>query len=464
MILLALQLAVADCRSPISDCRLRVVESAISDQQSAIASVQSAIGNQQSAILADSFPILTLGDALARSLRLNPDYVRALGSVAEADWSRMAARLAFLAPTVNVGIDYSKYSQAFFNIGTERPASTSATFRLDASYDVFSVRKFTELGRTAAELDRATATEAQQRFAAALLTESAYYAVLADQELARVAAGRAARAEEQLVLSRARVASGAAVQTDSLSVRLELTRAQVELLRQQSQLRVSRLELGRRAGLDGPAGAAELDSAPPPPLPIGLGEAVAQALEQGPAYRMARARERAADAALRGRRGAYLPTVTLSAAHSRFDVRLFPNASNVSSLTLSAFLPLWNHGDRELDIRRAATERNVARVTRADLERAALREVTEAYDGYETSRAEVGLVGDGVIVARENYRVQEARYRAGATTVLDLLAAQNALSLAEATLVQSRYSARLALARLEAILGTRLGLTQGGGQ
>jgi outer membrane protein TolC len=60
--------------------------------------------------------------------------------------------------------------------------------------------------------------------------------------------------------------------------------------------------------------------------------------------------------------------------------------------------------------------------------------------------------------------VEEARYKAGASTVLDLITAQNNLSDAEATLVQARYAVRLARARLEAILGTRFATTNGGSQ
>jgi outer membrane protein TolC len=412
----------------------------------------------------DTIPTLTLAEALDRAVKLNPDYVRALGSVSEADWARKAARVAFFVPTLSVSIDYSKYSQAFFNIGTFQQSTTSSTFSLDAQYEVFSIRKFTELGRTQAELESATATEVQRRFAAALLTESAYYSVLADEELARVARGRAERAEEQFRLARARVASGAAVQSDSLTVRLELLRAQVDRLRQESALRVSRLELGRRVGLDGPAAAAALPEEPPPELPISLGDAIAQALEQGPEYRAARARERSAERQLSGRRGAYFPTLTLSAAHRRFDEKLFPSASTFNSLTLTLSLPVWDNGIRELGIIRARSDRDVARAVRADLERAALRDVTEAYDSYETARAAVTLALEGRDVARENYRVQEARYRAGATTVLDLLTAQNGLSDAEAGLVQARFVARLARARLEAILGTRLPITNGGSQ
>jgi outer membrane protein TolC len=191
---------------------------------------------------------------------------------------------------------------------------------------------------------------------------------------------------------------------------------------------------------------------------------VAQALEQGPEYRSARALERASEADLKGRRGAYLPTLNLSAAHSRFDVKVFPNASNVSSLTITASLPIWNNGLRELQIKQSRTNREVARAVRSDLERAAVRDVTAAYDTYETARAAFLVATDALVAARENYRVNEARYQAGSITVIELIQAQNDLTDAESGLVSSRYAARLALARLEAILGTRLLQTQGGNQ
>jgi len=412
----------------------------------------------------DSLLTFTLAEALERAVKLNPDYVRALGSVSEADWTRKAARVAFFVPSLTASVDLIKYDEKFFNFGTLQQSNTSVTGHLDARYELFSVRKFTDLGRTQAELESATATEVQQRFAAALLTESAFYGVLADAELARVARGRADRAEEQLRLARARVVSGAAVQSDSLTVRLELVRAQVDLLRTESSLRVSRLELGRRVGVAGPVDAVPLSTEPPPSLPITQAEAIAQALEQGPEYRVARAQERAAEAQLKGKRGDYFPTLTLAGSHTRFDTGFPPNAKNINSINLNISLRIWNNGDRELAIIQARSDRDVARAVRADLERAAARDVTEAYDGYETARAAALLAQEGLTVASENYRVQEARYKAGATTVLDLLTAQNGLNDAEAGVVQAQYAARLALAQLEAILGTRLGTTKGGSQ
>jgi outer membrane protein TolC len=61
-----------------------------------------------------------------------------------------------------------------------------------------------------------------------------------------------------------------------------------------------------------------------------------------------------------------------------------------------------------------------------------------------------------VAIAHESFRVQQSRYSAGATTILDLLEAQVNLSQAEAAQVQAQYAVRLALAGLESILGRRL--------
>jgi outer membrane protein TolC len=185
-------------------------------------------------------------------------------------------------------------------------------------------------------------------------------------------------------------------------------------------------------------------------------EAVQLALTQGPQYRAARAGERAAEAFLKGQRGRYLPQLTLTGTHLRFDDSFFPGARNVSAFALTVSLPILDDGRRELAVSQARVNREVAHAIRADLERAARADVTQAVEAYVTARATTALSATGVLVARENYRVQESRYRAGSTTILDVLDAQLRLTQSEADLVQSRYAARLALAGLEAILGHRL--------
>jgi outer membrane protein len=405
----------------------------------------------------DSVPRITLGEAVRRSSRFDPDYVRALGQIDNAEWGRRAAMLAFFIPSIDLGLDQTKYSKSFFNPSDPaNPTQTLVVGRASANYEIFSLRKFSELSRTKADLASAEAGELEQRFNAALETESSYYDVLVNQELLRVNRERARRAREGLGVARARVSSGAAVQTDSLQLVLELVRAQVDSLRQHNALRTAQLELGRRVGAGGPVDAVPLDTVPAATLPVSLPQALQIALDQGPQYRTARANESSAEAALKAQRGDYLPVLSVGGLHQRYDTRLFPGASNISSVTFSLSFPLWNNGQREIDVSRARVNRDVARAIRDDLERVVRRDVTASYDGYEAAAAAVELALVGVNVASQTYRMQELRYRSGASTILDLLDSQVDLAEAEAGLVQARYQTRLALARLEAILGRRL--------
>ena len=405
----------------------------------------------------DTMPVVTLRDALQQAVRLDPDYVRALSSLNNAESARHTARLVFLLPTVTASADYSQLSTKQFNVCTGSAANATGRASLDARYELFTGgRKLADAKRAGADLESSEAGELGARFAAALEVERDYYGVLGARELRDVAVQRLARAREAFGTARARVVSGATVQSDSLQVLLEVQRAEVEVLRREAALVVARLQLGRRIGRGAPVDAAPLDSLLPPPLPLTLEEAVMQAVAQGPAWREARANERSASLQIRSRQASYFPTVTLVGSIAKFDDKFFPSQTTRRSIGFSLSLPIWDGGQRELAIARLKASREVARAIREDLERSARHDVTEAYTSYDVSRQTLGITLTGVTVASEVLRVQQSRYRAGAATVLDLLEAQAQLVQAQADLVQARYAVRLARAALEAMLGHRL--------
>lgn len=407
---------------------------------------------------ADSLPRVTLAEALERSAHLDPGYVRALSQVDNAEWGRWAALTAFIVPTLTLATDYTRASAPSLGI----PITNTATASLTARLDLFTGgQKIAGLRSAQAQLESARAGELQSRFVTALLTEQDYYAALSDEELARVSAERQRRAEEQMATARARVLSGAATQSDSLVLLLEVNRARVARLRQDATLRTSRLQLGRRVGLQGPVQATLLDSTPSADLSFSMGDAVRRALSQGPSYRLARANERSAAAQLWARRGSYLPRLTATYTRAVFDSTYFPEAFKREAFTLGLSFALWDGAQREIALSQARVNRDVSRAIREDLERAAQRDVGAAYDAYERFRAEAVIAGSSLATARENFRVEEARYRSGATTILALVDAQLLLAEADANMVFARYNTRLAQAALEAILGQRLNEIQG---
>jgi outer membrane protein TolC len=191
-------------------------------------------------------------------------------------------------------------------------------------------------------------------------------------------------------------------------------------------------------------------------MPLGLPDAIGEALQLGPEYRIARANERQADALLRQRRAAYAPVLFVQGSYTFSDTTWFPSAVKRGVLTFGMSFPIWDNAQRELNVARARATRDVSRAVREDLERGVDADVTTAYNAFVTARATLDLEREAVAVAQENFRVQDTRYRAGASTILDLLAAQDQLTSAEANVVTADYAARLAIAGLEAILGRRL--------
>ena len=210
-------------------------------------------------------PVVTLKEARARAVAIDPIAVAGRSNADAAAWQRRSAWADLLTPRVVVGANYTRYSEPFFNFGTGNitPNATSAT--IEASYLLLGQGRFTTLGFAQAALDEAEANETVARFRSELLTDGTYYAVLASEELSRVAAEQVARAEEQFAIARARVLAGTALSTDSLQILLELTRAKVGVLRTDSARVVARLALGKRIGLTGPAGAVPPSTPLPPP-------------------------------------------------------------------------------------------------------------------------------------------------------------------------------------------------------
>ena len=404
----------------------------------------------------DPVPTVTLAEARRRATSVDPDAVAARSQVATASWERRTAIANMLTPNVTAGGNYTRFSDPFFNFGTGSISPNAASATLEASYTLSGTGKVGALRSSRASLASAEATETATHFRTALATDAAYFAVLADRELSGVTAERLRRAEEQLGVARVRVVAGEAIASDSLQLLLEVTRARYAVLANDSALVASRLRLGRQIGLSAAAEAAAIDTATPPPLPMSQEQAIAELRARGPEIIAVRADERRADALVTAAREQYIPEITVGATTGAYDAELFPTALRRTQLSVTVALPIWDGGQRELAVARARAEREVTRATRADRERGAAEVMAQAYHGYLTSRGGIELATVGVAAATEAYRVQRARYREGATTILDLLEAQVAVSEAEVALVQARYATRLALAQIEALLGRRV--------
>lgn len=100
-------------------------------------------------------------------------------------------------------------------------------------------------------------------------------------------------------------------------------------------------------------------------------------------------------------------------------------------------------------VQRQAQVRAIIRQTRNDLETA----VTRAYNDLSAARDRFRLLDSNIASARENVRVQDASFRSGYATSVDVVDARLALSRAEVDRAQAAYQYDEALARLLAACG-----------
>ena len=309
-----------------------------------------------------------------------------------------------------------------------------------------------------------TASEARgvaQDFQVALDVSQQFYNALAARESEDAARTQLELAQQQMRYASIRVASGVATKSDSLRSLIQVGNAQLALLTAQTNLRAADASLTRIIGSDVTVTAAPADSSLPSLDSLALDTAsLSRLAENGPAVRQARSALDAARASRRASRAPYLPTVTAGYSRSGSGAARFGLGSDPYSyggrLNFSLSYPLFNGFAREERVVTADVAEDNAAAALRDARLAARQLLVQNVDLLRTAQQRVSVQLISVAAAQEDLRVQQLRYTAGASTLLDVLTSQNQLSQAETALIQARFDSRIARARLEALIGQRL--------
>jgi outer membrane protein TolC len=182
------------------------------------------------------------------------------------------------------------------------------------------------------------------------------------------------------------------------------------------------------------------------------------AIEASPSVAVAEDVAAATKAGLRAARTQYVPTISANAG------RNWANSSTVVSgaprpgwaVTVGTSFPVFNGFQREDAVERAKVAASEARVVVSDTRRTARASAAQLLGSLNTTTAAISLGEDAIRSAREDLRVQTARYRAGISTILDVLTSEAALLQAEYGLARTRHRYHITRAGIEALVGRRL--------
>jgi outer membrane protein len=408
---------------------------------------------------------VTLPDALRLAERVQPQVIQAQTDVRNASAQRRTAWGAYL-PTVTA----SSAASDFFSEGASRvdpvtgqlttggSSNRSVTTSMAANVDLFTgFRRGADMRAARAGENAAEASLIDARFQQALTTTNAFFDALAAQQLLAVREASVRRAEEQLKVSVNQLRAGSATRSDTLRSRVTLGTAQLDLLQSETDLATTEAALARFIGEPGRVRAADDSAFYRIVTAVDTAAIRAEAEAKSPRVQSATATAAAARASLSSARSAYWPTLNLSASTgwnaSRINDYAFLNQRQVS---LGLRWNLFNGFDRELTIVQRQSQLEVDEATAQDTRRAISSQLTSQMAQLEAARTKIDITQVSVLAAREDLRVQRERYRAGASTILDVLTSQEALNQAEADVVNARFDYLRAKAQIEALIGRAL--------
>jgi outer membrane protein len=410
-------------------------------------------------------PSVTLADAIRLSERVQPDVVRAAGGVRTADAQQRSAWGAYL-PSLSA----SSAASDFFSEGTSRidpvtgqltngnSSNRSISTSLSASVDLFTgFRRGAEMRAARAGERAADASLIDARFQQALVTTNQFLDALAADQLLQVRETSVRRAEEQLKTAVAKLHAGSATRSDSLRSLVTLGNARLDLITTQAQLAGAEANLARLIGQTGRVHALD-DSAFYRVLPaIDTAALRTEAESKSPRVRSAGASAAQARASVGASRSAYWPSLSLAANTGWNGNRADDyNLLNQRQVSLSLRWMLFNGFDRELTIVQREADLDVAEASASDAQRAVQAELITQVAELEAARTRIEITQTSVLAAREDLRVQQERYRLGASTIVDLLTSQEALNQAEVDVVNARFDYLRAKAQIEALIGRNL--------
>ena len=409
--------------------------------------------------------VVTLPDAIRLAERTQPSMVQAQAGVRTAAAQRRNAWGAFL-PSLTAGSSASEFfsegaarvdpvtGQLTSGDNTNRSVSTS----LSASVDLFTgFRRGAELQAAKAGQVEADASLVDTRFQQALATTNVFFDALSAAQLVGVREASVRRAEEQLKVSVSKLHAGSATRSDSLRSLVTLGSARLDLIQSQTDLATAEANLAHQVGEVGRVSAADDSSFHRLLAPVDTVGLRLEAESRSPRIQTAVATASVARANVRASRSAYWPSLTLGANTgwnaSRNNDYAFLNQRQVS---LQLSWQLFNRFDRELAIAQREASYDVAQATAEDERRAVQAELTARLAELDAARSKIDITITSVTAATEDLRVQQERYRLGASTIVDVLTSQEALNQAEVDAVNARFDYLRAKAQLDALIGRTL--------
>jgi len=405
---------------------------------------------------------VAIGDAIRRALEHNLGVLEAEERV---DRARGARALSFseLLPHVNANVSESRRKsnlEAFgFPLRGEFP-------RIVGPFNVFDARVFVSQSLVDLAARRNNRAESHNLAAARheyrsaqdlvmLVTANLYLEALAST--ARLDTARAQFDTAQALYSQAQD-----LRTSGLVAGLDVIRAEVRLSSDRQRVTIAnndlqkaKLQLARVIGL--PVGqeftlSPQLSLAVPAP-DMTLDQALERAYRQRPDYLAAQERVRAAEVSLQAVRSERLPAVRLNADYGAIGLEV-SSALSTFNVTAAVSVPIFEGGKIDARMVRAEADLKQRRAEAEDMRAELYYDVRTAFLDLEATNEQLQTATRSRELAAQQLTQSRDRFAAGVASNVEVIQAQEAVTLAAEQYIAALYGFNIAKAMLAESVGT----------
>lgn len=288
-----------------------------------------------------------------------------------------------------------------------------------------------------------------------------YFDLLLAQVQVRLSSDQESAYAAQLQSAQKGFAAGTGMRTDvdEAQARLDLAHAQVLQAQQGLDLARRRLSLLMGVPTTQLMELADLDAqrfVPRAPVPQGVEDWVALAQESSPQLQALRARLRAAQLEVDKAKAGHKPTLDMVAVVSRSDSDSVTSVNTVYKqkyVGVQLNIPLYAGGYVNSTVRQALAEVERARQTLEAAQRDLSHQVYEQFSAMTEGVLRIAALEQAVRSAQQALLSSKKSLQAGMRTTVDVLNAEQQLTMSQRDLAQARYEYVLAHIKLQMLVG-----------
>jgi outer membrane protein TolC len=419
--------------------------------------------DQPSAASAIAPLTITLQDALTRAKANEPQFRSALTARGVARENVLQSRAALL-PSLN-------YNSAFLYTqgnGTQSSRFVAANgvheyLSQGNAHEVLSLQNVADFRRARAEEALAKARAEIATRGLAVTVTQAYYGSVVAQRKYSTAQRAASEAQHFSDITEKLERGGEVAHSDTIKAQLQLQQQERALQDAQLEMDRSQLELAVIIFPDFNQNFMTVDDLENlGPLPS-FQEIETMAGNNNPQLGAALAQLRAANQEVAAAWGGFLPSVTFdyfygidsnNYAVNGIDPATGRSVRNLGyAATATLELPIWNWGSGRSKLKGAGLERQQARVELSFAQRKLAADLRSFYQESQIGRSQLESLRHSAELAAESLRLTTLRYQAGEATALEVVDAQNTLTLAQNALGDGQLRYRVAVANLQTLAG-----------